>query len=50
LAPLGTRTTLCSFTPSRMGIITARFTYTKLSATGVNVAGVSLGKDEGEAV
>ena len=33
-----------------MGIITSRFTYSKLSVTGVNVAGVSLGKDEGEAV
>src|SRR5215475_13551839 len=43
-APLGTRITVCSFTPSRMGIITSRLTYSKPSLVGSNFCGVSLGK------
>src|SRR5712692_120471 len=43
-APLGTRMTVCSFTPSRMGIMISRRVYSKLSVTGSNLAGVSLGK------
>ena len=44
LAPFGTMMTVCSFTPSRMGIITSRLMYSKLSVTGWKLAGVSLGK------
>src|SRR5262249_51581249 len=36
--------TVCSLTPSRMGIITLRRVWSKLSVTGLNLAGVSLGK------
>src|SRR5208282_184813 len=43
-APFGTMMTVCNLTPSRMGIITSRLTYSKLSVTGTNLAGVSLGK------
>ena len=35
--------TVCSFTPSRMGIITSRLTWSKPSFVGSNFAGVSLG-------
>src|SRR5258708_3973494 len=35
--------TVCSLTPSRMGIITSRRTYSKPSFVGTNCAGVSLG-------
>ena len=34
---------MCSFTPSRIGIITSRRSWSKPSVTGVNRAGVSLG-------
>src|ERR1700674_2659088 len=47
LAPLGTRMTVCSFTPSRMGIMTSRLAWSKLSVTGVNCTGVSLGRVAG---
>ena len=36
--------TVCSFTLSRMGIITSRRMKSKLSLTGLNWAGVSLGR------
>src|SRR6476619_6921781 len=42
-ALFGTRMTVCSFTPSRIGIITSRRTWSKAPVTGVNVRGVSLG-------
>src|SRR5262245_784335 len=35
--------TVCSLTPSRMGIITLRLVWSKLSFFGVNLAGISLG-------
>src|SRR5438034_6246590 len=44
LAPFGTRMTVCSFAPSRMGIISSRLIWSKLSVAGSNLAGVSLGK------
>ena len=43
VAPFGTMTTVWSFTPSRIGIITSRFTWSKVAVTGWSVAGVSLG-------
>src|SRR5688572_17157862 len=43
-APLGTRITVCSLTPSRIGIMTSRRTWSKLSTAGCRVAGVSLGR------
>src|SRR5450830_504233 len=42
-APFGTRMTVCSFTPSRMGIMTSRRTWSKPTKVGVSFAGVSLG-------
>src|SRR5262249_41349243 len=35
--------TVCSLTPSRMGIITLRRVWSKRSVTGLNLAGISLG-------
>src|SRR5215213_6381993 len=46
-APLGTRMTVCSFTPSRMGIITSRLTWSKPWYVGSNFGGVSLCKVAG---
>src|SRR4051812_18193226 len=43
LAPLGTRMTVCSFTPSRIGIIISRRTKSKLEVCDSTCAGVSLG-------
>src|SRR6476619_7547129 len=42
-ALFGTRMTVCSFTPSRIGIITSRRTWSKAAVTGLNMRGVSLG-------
>ena len=36
--------TVCSFTPSRIGIITSRRMWSKPSFVGSTLAGVSLGK------
>src|SRR6266404_2855470 len=35
--------TVCNLTPSRMGIMTLRRVWSKLSVTGLNLAGISLG-------
>jgi hypothetical protein len=35
--------TVCSLTPSRIGIMTVRRIWSKLSVTGLNLAGISLG-------
>src|SRR5271154_2797494 len=43
LAPLGMRISVCSLTPSRMGIITSRRTYSSESVLGTKCAGVSFG-------
>ena len=43
-APFGTRVTVWSLTPSRIGIITSRRTWSNASVRGVNCAGVSLGR------
>src|SRR5579883_3266829 len=42
-APLGTTMTVCSFTPSRIGMSTLRRTKSHPSSPGVKAAGVSLG-------
>src|SRR4029078_4846903 len=42
LAPFGTRMTVCSLTPSRIGTMTSRRTWSNASVTGANFAGVSL--------
>ena len=34
---------MCSFTPSRMGIITSRLAWSKPSVESISAAGVSLG-------
>jgi len=34
---------VCSFTPSRIGIITSRLTWSKPSLVGTKFAGISLG-------
>ena len=47
LAPRGTRITVCSFTPSRIGIISSRRSKSKLAVRGVNVAGISDGSAGG---
>ena len=44
-APFGTRMTVCSFTPSRIGIMTSRRTWSKPSLVGTSFAGISLGSD-----
>src|SRR5258707_15510042 len=36
--------TVCNFTPSRIGIITSRRTYSKPSLVGLNSCGVSAGR------
>jgi hypothetical protein len=41
-APFGTKMTVCSLTPSRMGIISTRRVYSKLSVDWFTVAGLSL--------
>ena len=40
---LGTMTIVWSFTPSRIGIITSRLSYSNEFVTGSSLAGVSLG-------
>src|SRR5439155_1764886 len=40
----GTRITVWSLTPSRMGIMTSRLTWSKPSWVGSNFAGISLGR------
>jgi hypothetical protein len=44
LAPLGTRMTVCSLTPSLIGIFTVRRSWSKPALLGANLGGVSLGK------
>ena len=43
-APVGTTTTVKSFTPSRIGIITSRRVKLNEEVTGVNFAGISFGR------
>src|SRR5436309_2780495 len=43
-ATFGTMITVCSFTPSRIGIITSRRTYSKPLFVGLNSCGVSAGR------
>ncbi len=42
-APFGTRMTVNNLTPSRIGIMASRRTWSNASVTGLNVTGVSLG-------
>src|SRR5271167_4669702 len=43
-ALFGTRITVCSLTPSRIGIIASRLTKSNASVAGVNFSGISLGR------